>query len=314
MRTKFTMQVKATKIIQAGSVEGALYGLCLGATQTDFFSCGSDKKLQHWSLHEPLHSVFALQFPQSLYAVCFIRNKDLLITGAGNGWLVVLSLKTKSVVKEFIHHRSVIFDIIYSTVHNLIVVASGDGSVSFIDAENLEVKKQVQICQEKIRDLSLSPNQSELAIACGDGTIRIFDLANLEEKECFVAHQFSTTAVRFHPNGKLLVSGGKDAHLKVWERNADAMFNCLVSIPAHNYAIYSIEFHPQLNIFATGSRDKTIKLWNASNFDFLLRISKENNEGHVNSVNKLLWSQSDNQLISCGDDRSIIVWDIAVVS
>ncbi|MBK9670973.1 MAG: WD40 repeat domain-containing protein [Bacteroidetes bacterium] len=308
------MQVSVNKIIQAGSVEGALYGLCLGSTQTDFFSCGSDKKLQQWSLIEHLHSVFALQFPQSLYAVCFIENKDFLITGAGDGWVVVLSLKTKSVVKEFKHHRSVIFDIIYSAQHELIIVACGDGSVSFIDAENLLVKKQVQICREKIRDLSLSPIQCELAIACGDGTIRIFDLANLEEKESFVAHQFSTTAVRFHPNGKLLVSGGKDAHLKVWERNAASKLSCIESIPAHNYAIYSIEFHPQLNIFATGSRDKTIKIWNSSSFDFLLRISKENNEGHVNSVNKLLWNLPGNQLISCGDDRSIIVWDIAVLS
>lgn len=308
------MQVNANKIHQAGSVEGALYGLCSGTTQTDFFSCGSDKKLQLWSLNEQLHSVFALQFPQSLYAVCFIRNKDFLIAGAGDGWLVVLSLKTKSVIKEFKHHRSVIFDIIYNSEYDLIIVASGDGSVSFIDAENFQVRKQVQICQEKIRDLSLSPNQNELAIASGDGTIRIFDLSNLEESDSFNAHQFSATAVRFHPNGKLLVSGGKDAHIKIWERNAASGFSCIESIPAHNYAIYSIEFHPQLNIFATGSRDKTIKIWNSNSFDFLLRISKENNEGHVNSVNKLLWNLPGNQLISCGDDRSIIVWDIAVLN
>ena len=43
----------------------------------------------------------------------------------------------------------------------------------------------------------------------------------------------------------------------------------------------------------------------------LLRIDKSKNEGHTYSVNKLLWSDFNNYLISTGDDKTIMVWEIA---
>jgi len=86
-------------------------------------------------------------------------------------------------------------------------------------------------------------------------------------------------------------------------------FQLLHSIPAHNYAIYSIVFSPDKNRFATASRDKTIKIWNTDDFSLIHRIDFEKNDGHKNSVNKLIWNNLTGQLISASDDRSIMVWE-----
>ena len=108
------------------------------------------------------------------------------------------------------------------------------------------------------------------------------------------------------------------------------------SIPAHNYAIYSIVFSPDGKYFATASRDKTIKIWDANNLNVLSRINKESFDGHINSVNKLMWTTSPKSspresvlsrdqkglsnspagvvgsyLISASDDRKVMVWEIA---
>jgi WD40 repeat protein len=69
-------------------------------------------------------------------------------------------------------------------------------------------------------------------------------------------------------------------------------------------------FHPSGAWFATGSRDKTIKLWNPDDYSFLMRIEKEIHAGHINSVNKIYWSSFNNYLVSAGDDRRIIIWEI----
>jgi WD40 repeat protein len=119
----------------------------------------------------------------------------------------------------------------------------------------------------------------------------------------------SVNAICFHPNGQWLLSGSKDAHLKIWDITDD--FALHLSIPAHNYAIYSIVFHPEGHLFATGSRDKTIKIWDSENLDFLLRIDAANHLGHVNSVNDLKWTSHKGYLISGSDDRSLIVWEIS---
>jgi WD40 repeat protein len=104
-----------------------------------------------------------------------------------------------------------------------------------------------------------------------------------------------------------MISGGRDAYLKIWSMDN---FSLLQSIPAHNYAIYSISFSPDRKYFATASRDKTVKIWNADTFEVLVRLDKENFEGHKNSVNKVLWMEN-NFLISAGDDRAIIIWEVA---
>ena len=143
------------------------------------------------------------------------------------------------------------------------------------------------------------------AIGCGDGYIRILDVESMELSSQFKAHEMSVNALCFHPERNVLLSGGKDAHLKMWDSDS---FKLIESIPAHNYAIYSISFSPDNNLFATGSRDKTIKIWGSSDFNFLSRIDKDNNEGHLYSVNKTFWMK--NALLSASDDKKIIGWSI----
>jgi WD40 repeat protein len=76
-----------------------------------------------------------------------------------------------------------------------------------------------------------------------------------------------------------------------------------MELPAHNYAIYSIVFVN--GICATASRDKTIKIWDAQTMDCLQRIDAKAN-GHSHSINKLLCIQDC--IVSCSDDKKIIVW------
>ena len=103
------------------------------------------------------------------------------------------------------------------------------------------------------------------------------------------------------------MSGGKDAHLNFWDVKS---YSLLKSVPAHNFAIYDITFSPDHKLFATASRDKTLKIWDFKTMELLVRINKENFDGHVNSVNKLYWSTFNDYLISAGDDKSLIIWKI----
>jgi len=113
-------------------------------------------------------------------------------------------------------------------------------------------------------------------------------------------------SVCWHPEGKYLLSGGRDAHLKVWDARNN--FELITDIPAHNFAIYHIAFSPDEKLFATASRDKSMKIWDAENFSLLVRCGKDGQEGHKNSVNRLLWNE--NGLVSGADDRSMIVWQV----
>jgi WD40 repeat protein len=55
--------------------------------------------------------------------------------------------------------------------------------------------------------------------------------------------------------------------------------------------------------------DKSIKVWNTEDMKLLKVIDRARHGGHGTSVNKILWL-SEHRLVSAGDDRNIIIWDI----
>ena len=242
-----------------------------------------------------------------------------MLVGTSAGSIHVLDLEKKTELKILQHHTSSIFDLKYSAQTNCFYSAGVDGNFAICSLETLSLIKIKKLCEDKVRSIAFNyhtnlptaclPDRQgqagEIAIASGDCNIRIFDLTTLEEKKIFVAHTLSANIICYSPDGAIVLTGGRDAYLNIWDAKS---YTLIKSIPAHNYAIYDIVFSPDAKLFATASRDKTVKIWDAENFEMLVRINKENFEGHVNSVNKLLWS--GDYLVSTGDDRAVMVWEV----
>jgi WD40 repeat protein len=103
-----------------------------------------------------------------------------------------------------------------------------------------------------------------------------------------------------------LLSGGRDAMLRVWDVERD--FALHSEQPAHWFTVNHIVFSPDGQLFATASRDKTLKIWDATDFRLLKVVDTVRHGGHINSVNRLLWLPGC--LVSCSDDRTAMLWQV----
>lgn len=286
---------------------GAIYALENGFGPQFLLSGGSDRVIAAWNLEQSGDPLPLAQLPAPVYSLCFLPDQQVLLAGTGAGSIHVIDGVAKKEIKILQLHTAQVFDLRHSAKHGLFFSAGGDGQLAVGNSNTFELARIKKLCNEKVRGLALHPDEQELAVACGDGSIRIFSLPGMEEVFTIAAHQQSANCVAYHPAGKYLLSGGKDAHLRAWRTDSREL---ITEIPAHNFAIYSIVFSPDAMYFATGSRDKTVKIWNAETPGFLLRISKENQDGHINSVNRLLWNKQQGVLFSAGDDRSVMGWQI----
>jgi len=125
------------------------------------------------------------------------------------------------------------------------------------------------------------------------------------------AHDNSVFSLQYVEENSLLLSGGRDAHLNIWDLKAN--HSLVQSLPAHNYTINAFALSPSGDYFATASRDKTLKIWDTHSFQLLKVVDFARNLAHTHSVNRICWLKSDNSLISCSDDRRIIRWQVTIL-
>ncbi|MEX1188840.1 MAG: WD40 repeat domain-containing protein [Bacteroidia bacterium] len=295
------------KITELEGHQAALYTLAEGFSGHEILSAGSERFVANWDLNKSDLAEVIAKANGVIYSLLPIPEFGLLLLGNDQGGIHVVDMAKKQELRYLLAHKAGIFDLSLQKDKGIIYACGGDGLLSVWDLKSFECMQTIACGSGKLRQMALSPKGDLLAIACGDNQIRLLDTETNQIINSWKAHEMSVNSVCFSPSGDVLLSGGKDAYLNVWNVNTQEK---LKSIPAHNFAIYSIVFHPEGNLFATGSRDKTVKIWDAENFEFLLRIDKEMFGGHSHSVNKLIWLKEKQLLISAGDDRRIIVWEV----
>jgi WD40 repeat protein len=153
--------------------------------------------------------------------------------------------------------------------------------------------------------MALNFDESKLFIACQDGYIRILETEYYNLIDEIYAHEGGVSAVCIDPNDNtVLFTGGKDAHLKVWNLRSK---ECVKSIPGHNYVIYDILFLNEKS-FVTISRDKSIKIWDRTSLKVIQKIDSKS-KGHKHSVNSIV-KLYDNAFATSSDDKTIKFFSI----
>lgn len=300
------INIEVKKLAEFTGHQNPIYCLTAAPEQGRFFSAGGDKMIVEWNMDDPSIGIPIAKLPFTIYSMCICKN--YLLAGTSEGAIHIVDLESKKEIKYFQMKHDGVFDIQYSEKHELIVASTSKGNLAFINAYDFTILETVQISKEKIRSITFNTNRPYLYAACSDTKVYVIDLITRTIVYEFEAHTWSCNVVRYDAKYDHLITASKDAHIRVWDIKQE--FEMIKNIPAHNYAIYQIAYNPKQKIFATASRDKTIKIWDEE-MDIIERINKESFEGHVNSVNTLIWL-NDTHLISSGDDKRIILWEINI--
>ncbi|MDF3078553.1 MAG: repeat protein [Sphingobacteriaceae bacterium] len=274
-----------------------------------FFTAGNDKGVVEWSLKTM--SFIKVMFPvkSSVYAIHCVPGKPLLTVGERSGEISIFNFVEQKITKSLTLHRLPVFDIKSILSKNELVASSEDGTVSVWSLDDYSKLFQFKVAEDTVRVIAVSPDENLIALGCKDNVIYLYDSKDYTLVATLTGHTMPITSLHFSPDGKFLLSGSRDAQLKVW---ATSDYQLQESIPAHLFTIYDIKFHPTKPIFATASRDKSIKIWDAETYTLLKTISREKGmDGHRLSVNKIAWESHTERLISVGDDKLVLVWEIA---
>jgi WD40 repeat protein len=283
----------------------AVYTLSAYNSPDTFISGGGDGFVVQWNANNLDIGTVIAQVKSNIFSVEYIPQLHRLAIGNMYGGIHWIDLNENKNIKNVAHHSKGTFAL--KLVGDYIYSGGGCGKFTKWNIETCQPMETIQITEKSIRSIDYSPARNEFALGSSDYSIYILDGTTLELKRKIEdAHSNSVFVVKYSTDGQYIMSGGRDAQLKVWNLAND--FYNESSQPAHWFTINDIAFQPSGNYFATASRDKHIRIWDAHNFHIVKSIDKFKLAGHRNSVNALHWLH-DGLFVSCSDDRTVMGWE-----
>jgi WD40 repeat protein len=295
------------KIDTFGGHRDPIYALERGPLAEQFFSAGGDGQVVQWHLNRPDLGELIAKVPTSVYALALHPVTGLLWVGQNFDGVHLINPIKKEEVASLKLTTAAIFDIKF--YKDDAFLALSDGVVAVVATDQFVVRKHLKASDQSARCIAINPVERELAVGYSDNIVRIFDLTTYELKKVIQAHSNSVFTIAYSADFQHLITAGRDAHLKVWD--SEQGYALQHDIVAHMFAINHLSVNPSGTLIATASMDKSIKIWDADTYKLLKVVDRARHAGHGTSVNKVLWTDYNELLLSASDDRTISVWKLS---
>ena len=144
--------------------------------------------------------------------------------------------------------------------------------------------------------------KDSIAVGLSSGDITILNAITGRQVAVLSGHNLWVRSLAFSLDGTLLVSGGDDTTIKLWNIQTGGIIQVF---HGHTGQVSSVSISPDCTMIASAS-DNTIHLWQVETGDWFCAIS-----GHSNHVNSVNFSPINPELlISASDDHTIRQWDM----
>ena len=186
----------------------------------------------------------------------------------------------------------------FSPVGRLMATVGGDGRARIWDEDSL-----VRVVAHSARFTlpAFSADGRRVATVTGDRVVHVSGLRGDRGRLSFTQGS-DVMAARFSLDGRLIVTGGSDDLVRIWDARTGALRRTLTG---HLGRVGDVAFSPDGTLLATGSTDLTARVWDVTE-DFELVTITPGHEGYVSRVE---FSPSGEELATGSQDRRARIFD-----
>lgn len=115
-------------------------------------------------------------------------------------------------------------------------------------------------------------------------------------------HPARLTAVAYHPSQSIMVTGGENGSLMVWDMATNTVTH---EITASDAEVWDIAFHPDGEIFMVAYDDGSLGVYSADTGEELRRIT----DAHNGVITSAIFSPDGDVLVTTSYDGNVVIWD-----
>lgn len=220
------------------------------------------------------------------------------------------------VSKKFEHEQEVIRARYMPQNTNIIATVNGSGTVYIYDRSKAQtdgLQLTLNYHKENGYGLSFNPNdKGKLLSGSDDATIALWDINTKNYHPASIwasAHSNIVNDCKWHEfDSNIFGSVSEDCTLQLHDQRENNSVTCKISAK-EPFNTLSFSKHSK-NLFAAAGTDTMVYLYDARNTAKFLHIMP----GHEGSITNLEFSSDQDGIVaSSGDDRRIIIWDLAEI-
>jgi WD40 repeat protein len=186
-------------------------------------------------------------------------------------------------------------------------LASGgaDTSVRLWDADEGTFRRSLKGHDREVACLAWCPYSGTTVASGGlDGLVRLWDLKFGSYRATLSGHAGGVTALAYAPDGELLLSGGEDWSVRLWNAvTAGAVAAFEGTSEGHTRPVRAVAFAPNGWTAASAGDDETVRVWDVTARRELCAFA-----GHTGAVRGLAFSADGHWLASAGADGVVRRW------
>ncbi|SCV05123.1 LANO_0H00540g1_1 [Lachancea nothofagi CBS 11611] len=166
-----------------------------------------------------------------------------------------------------------------------------------------ELQGSQVVSSRPISQVTLSPDHRHAACGSWKGDVQILNPETLEVIAALeTAHDGKIGGLHWNSSSQLLVTGGADNMVKIWDPLSQDL---KAEFRGHEARVARVKFHPSDKYIASASFDMTWRLW-----DVETQVELQLQEGHSKEVYSLDFQADGSLLCSAGLDSIARVWDL----
>lgn len=226
-----------------------------------------------------------------VWSANFSRDEKRIVTTGQDGTAIVHDVEGSGQTPPFTGHRGPVYSAAFSRDGKTVVSAGYDR----------------RLLAWKPEDVKPYDFQQLKGIARNSASIQEARVIPAAQYRALEGHTDAVRSVRFSDDGTLLVSGGQDNTVRVWDFGT---LSPVTTFRGHGSEVTSAVFLPNGTTVLSASHDKTVREWNVASYEELRILRGRTLDGHEDAVLAASYSGDQKHILTASRDRSARTWEV----